>query len=297
MLFNHDDGALSTVRVAVAKIDGDACHRTEDFLAIEEPLEIRLVYHDAGTRRRQTVSVTMRTPGHDFELASGFLFAEGLIRRRSDIVDVKHCGPAVGEQQLHNVVRVELASELQVDIARLERHSYTSSSCGVCGKTSIAALATASPPPLPVEGAAVDARMLHQLPSALREAQAVFQSTGGLHAAALFATAGQLLSLREDVGRHNALDKLIGAELLADRLPLAEPRVLLLSGRASFELIQKATLAAIPIVAAIGAPSSLAVELAKQYGLTLVGFLRNGRCNIYCGAERIRNRETASAVG
>lgn len=278
--------AASTAEVVVQAVEGEACRARGDRLAIEEPLEIRLVYSSEGKRAQKSISITMRTPGDDFELACGFLFTEGIIRRADQIARVKHCGPAVGPLGLRNVVRVELEDAVAVDLKRLERHFYTSSSCGVCGKTSIEALAIQSPEPLDAPRPWLSAAVIHCLSDRLREAQAVFEQTGGLHAAALFDPAGKLLGLCEDVGRHNALDKLIGRELLAGRVPLGQ-RVLLVSGRASFELVQKALAAGIEVMAAVGAPSSLAVELAARYGMTLAGFVRGGRYNIYSVPERI----------
>ncbi|MFN2567649.1 MAG: formate dehydrogenase accessory sulfurtransferase FdhD [Gemmatimonadaceae bacterium] len=257
-----------------------------DLLAVEEPLEIRVDADIAGERVRKTISVTMRTPGHDVELAAGFLFTEGIIRDRAEIEHIGQCGAA------GNVARVRLSSGTGVDLARLERHFYTTSSCGVCGKTSIEALETTSRYALPTGAPIIEAELVHRLPDALRAAQAIFDRTGGLHASALFDAAGRLHCLREDVGRHNALDKVIGAELLVGRLP-AHERILVVSGRASFELVQKAVMAGIPILVAVGAPSSLAVEVAVRTGMTLVGFARDGRFNIYAGKERVR----ASASG
>jgi FdhD protein len=255
--------------------------RARDIVAVEEPLEIRLDAEVAGQLVRKTISVTMRTPGHDAELAIGFLFTEGIVRDRAQVEHVGQCGVA------GNVVRVRLAAPADVDLGRLERHIYTTSSCGVCGKTSIEALQVSSRYPLPLGAPTIDAELIHRLPDALRAAQAVFDRTGGLHASALFYAEGPLWCLREDVGRHNALDKLIGAELLAGRLP-AYQRVLVVSGRASFELVQKAVMAGIPVMVAVGAPSSLAVQLAERAGMTLVGFARHGRFNVYSGSERIR---------
>jgi len=228
-----------------------------DVIAVEEPLEIRLEIQLAGGPVSRTVSVTMRTPGDDAELAAGFLFTEGIIAERAQIEFVGGCG-ATG-----NVIRVRLAPGVEVDLGRLERHFYTTSSCGVCGKTSIEALQTASRYALPAASPVLDAALIHQLPQALRAAQTVFDRTGGLHASALFDADGRLHRLREDVGRHNALDKVIGAELLGGRLP-ASDRVLVVSGRVSFELVQKAVMAGIPALVAVGAPSSLAVQLAEQ---------------------------------
>ena len=278
---------LSTIDVAIERRDAGQTSTTSDSLAVEEPLEIRLQYEKGGSAMRTTISVTMRTPGNDADLAAGFLFTEGVVRRHDDIVDLRPCGPVLANGG-RNVIRVELAAGTPVDTAHLDRHSYTSSSCGLCGKTSLDALESATPWPLPMDGVAVDDAVLHTLPDSLRAAQALFASTGGLHASALFDPAGRLVALREDVGRHNALDKLIGSLLLAGQLPLHD-RVLLLSGRVSYELVQKALMAGIPIVAAIGAPSSLAVERARQGGLTLVGFLRERRFNVYSHPSRIRS--------
>jgi len=281
----------SIVRALIETIDSQGRRSADDALAVEEPLEIRLVFCDGASIKQKSISITMRTPGHDFELAVGFLFTEGILRSPDDVANVRHCGPPAGDLKLRNVVRVELRPHVPVDLGRLERHFYTSSSCGVCGKTSIAALEVASTQCLTLDGPIIAAEAVHALPDALRRAQDVFEHTGGLHASALFDTEGGLLGLREDVGRHNALDKLIGAELFAGRLPLSQ-RILLVSGRASFELVQKSLLAGIPIMAAVGAPSSLAVELAKRYGMTLLGFVRNRRFNIYCGAQRIADHAT-----
>jgi FdhD protein len=249
-----------------------------DLLAVEEPLEIRVEWSDGAKRRVATVAVTMRTPGDDVELAAGFLFTEGIVRAREQIVSVQSCRASS--------VRVVVAPEVTIDLARLERHSFTSSSCGMCGKTSASALRTMSSYALRAGEPMVGDALLRTLPERLRRAQPAFDATGGLHASALFDLSGELITLREDVGRHNALDKVIGTELLAGRLP-ADERILIVSGRVSFELVQKALMAGIPIVAAIGAPSSLAVELARDAGLTLLGFLRADRFNVYSGGERL----------
>jgi FdhD protein len=261
--------------------DGGMSGQALDALAVEEPLEIRLEAEVGGGTVRKTISVTMRTPGDDIELAAGFLFAEGIVSDRAQLEHVGRCGIA------GNVVRVRLAAGAAVDLARLERHFYTTSSCGVCGKTSIEALRTTSRYPLPPGRPVVDADLIHALPESLRAAQSLFERTGGLHASALFDVEGRVRCLREDVGRHNALDKVIGAELLAGRLP-AYDRLLVVSGRVSFELVQKAVMAGIPVLVAVGAPSSLAVELALSAEMTLVGFARDGRFNVYAGAQRVR---------
>jgi FdhD protein len=244
-------------------------------LAAEEPLEIRLGCVMDRRRSVRGVSMTMRTPGHDDELAVGFLFTEGIVTSREQVMSFRACGAG-------NVVRVDLQPEVAVDLTRLERHFYTTSSCGVCGKSSLEAVRICSPH-LPSEGRPiVEAAVIHRLPETLRAEQAVFDRTGSLHAAALFDTHGNFLCLREDVGRYNALDKLIGARFLSGRTPLSES-VLLVSGRASFELVQKAAVAGIPILAAVGAPSSLAVDLARECCLTVLGFVRADRFNIYTG--------------
>ncbi|MCZ2342982.1 MAG: formate dehydrogenase accessory sulfurtransferase FdhD [Bacteroidales bacterium] len=270
--------ALSTTtRVGVVRVSGE--HKTDhlDDLAVEEPVEIQITYGSRAERQRRTVAITMRTPGHDAELAVGFLATETILQRATDIQAI-----TTGRSR----VTVELRPTVTVNLARLERHFYTTSSCGICGKSSLEAVETACEGPRPGQPLVAITRF-HQLNQQLRAAQPAFSATGGLHAAALFDTAGQLLSVREDVGRHNAVDKLLGAEFQADRWPLAE-RILFVSGRASFELVQKAAIAGVPIFAAVGAPSSLAVQLARNFRMTLLGFVRDGRFNIYSGAERVR---------
>ena len=257
-----------------------------DQLAAEEPLEIRVGFGPDGQRRHRTLSVTMRTPGHDEELAAGFLLTEGLIHDKTDLLGIIPCPDVQKAEEAGNVVRAELAAHVSVDFAGMERQFYTSSSCGVCGKTSIDAVRTASCPVLPADGPHVAPDAVHQLPGRLRAAQAGFEQTGGLHASALFSPAGELLLLREDVGRHNALDKVIGAALLAGWLPLHQ-QVLLVSGRVSFELVQKAAAAGIGILAAVGAPSSLAVQAAESFGMTVLGFVRNERFNVYSHGWRV----------
>ena len=266
--------------VPVQKVEGHSSTPFQDLLAVEEPLEIRL-----GDK---SISITMRTPGNDFDLAAGFLFSEGILHDAKEVREIRWSHLANGNpRQLGNSVTVELNPGVQLDLDRLERHFYTTSSCGVCGKASIEAIEMQGCPVLPRNAPAVDSSVIHALPEALRRAQPVFERTGGLHAAALFSADGQLQLLREDVGRHNAVDKLIGAEMLAGHIPLAN-HVLFVSSRASFELVQKALMAGIPILAAVGASSSLAVETAQRFNLTLLGFVRDGRFNIYSGASRIQ---------
>jgi FdhD protein len=278
----------AVVEVPVLYANGSGSTLWTDSLVVEEPLEIRVGFAGDGRRVHRGVSITMRTPGNDPELAVGFLFSEGLIAEREQVVGVQSCGGG-------NAVRVDLSPDVAIDLARLERHFYTGSSCGVCGKASLAAVRV-QPRAHPAAGRpVVAAETIRRLPDLLREAQVVFERTGGLHASALFDPSGRLLALREDVGRHNALDKLIGAEFLAGRVPLAES-ILLVSGRLSFELVQKAAVAGIPILAAVGAPSSLAVDLAREHGLTVVGFVRADRFNVYTGAERIGQLDGAGRV-
>lgn len=262
----------------VSQWDDGNVERKDDYLAAEEPLEIRI--------GDQPLSVTMRTPGHDLELAAGFLFTEGLIQNREQLIAILNIEP-VAEDGLKrgNVVQAELVEEAKPDFARLRRHFFASSSCGICGKASIDAvrsrLLTAPNPDFRVE-----AELLTTLPNVLRASQDVFQRTGGQHAAALFDSSGGVLVIREDIGRHNAVDKVIGWALFDHRVPL-ENSVLLVSGRGGFEIVQKALVAGVPVLASVSAPSSLAVQLARELRMTLVGFLRGQRFVIYSGEERI----------
>jgi len=272
----HRDVQIDALR------DAGNVHRP-DAIAVEEPLEIRLLKEgsadNGGTGR--AVSITMRTPGSDAELALGFLYGEGLLQEPRDVIDARPCGPT------GNVIRVTVRADLPLDLDRLNRNFYTTSSCGVCGKASIEAVTASAGIRRVSSDLVVRESVLRVMPDTLRVAQAGFAETGGMHAVGLFRDDGELLALREDVGRHNAMDKLVGAQLQAGELPWSQ-RVLLLSGRASFELIQKAMMAGAPLVAAIGAPSTLAVELAESAGITLVAFLRDGGCNVYCHPARVR---------
>lgn len=259
---------------------------TNDHLAVEEPLEIQIGTGPAHKRSHASLAITMRTPGHDFELALGFLFTEGIVCRPEEVIQVRYTAGALAPEAQTNAVLVDLSPGLQVDMDRFSRHFYTTSSCGVCGKASIDLVRTAACH-FPIPGhPQLTPQTLHRLNPLLLESQAMFEKTGGLHAAALFDAAGNLALLREDVGRHNALDKLIGAALRAGMIPLKN-HLVLVSGRASFELVQKAAMAGLPVLAAVGAPSSLAVELAEEHGMTLVGFLRNNSFNLYCGQNRV----------
>ncbi|QDS95892.1 formate dehydrogenase accessory protein [Roseimaritima multifibrata] len=266
----------------VCRVEDDEWATLTDSLAIEEPLEIRIVQTIDGTKCESPISVTMRTPGDDTELALGFLLSEGLIRSASDIEGVRLCSKG-------SIVRVYLPAHCRIDTERLRRHFYTSSSCGVCGKTSIDAVTVHIQQPLEALPQAISPELIHSLPDKLRATQRLFDSTGGLHASGLFSTSGELICLREDVGRHNALDKLIGSQSYADDSRFSES-ILVVSGRVSFELVQKALVAGIPVLVAVGAPSSLAIDLAERHQMTLIGFVRNQRFNIYCGQDRIRRR-------
>ena len=281
----------SIVRLPVHRVspsEDAASEPIDDSLAVEEPLEIRLGHTGPSGFTTASLAVTMRTPGADFDLAAGFLFTEAIIRSRADIARIAHAGPSRGRTRTRNIVRVDLQSGVPVDLARLRRNFPVSSSCGVCGKASIEALAVRGCAALPASSPRVPAQVLAALPESLRAAQPVFHQTGGLHAAGLFSSTGALLAVREDVGRHNALDKLIGAKLLDGDLPLPDS-ILVLSGRIGFELVQKALIARIPIVAAVGAPTSLAVELAREFDITLAGFIRRAGFNLYSAPQRIMN--------
>jgi FdhD protein len=264
----------------VSEWDDGELRRKDDYLAAEEPLEIRV--------GDEPLSVTMRTPGHDIELAAGFLFTEGLIQQRSQLAALETLVPEAGSQngsKSGNVVQAHISSDAALDMEKMRRHFFAASSCGICGKASIDAI-RARGLSAPNPDFRLDAEILVRLPEKLRSAQDVFERTGGLHAAALFDARGELLILREDIGRHNAVDKVIGWALLENRVPIAD-FVLLVSGRGGFEIVQKAIGAGLPVVASVSAPSSLAVQLARELRLTLIGFLRGRRFVIYSGEERI----------
>ena len=262
----------SAAAVQVSKVCGDRHGTAEDAVAVEEPLEIRLGYSTPSGRDSRSISITMRTPGDDEALAAGFLFTESIIRRKQDIALIAPCGQAQADSGLHNVIRVELEDAVSVDLERLQRHFYTSSSCGVCGKASLQALAATGLTPL-TSMTAFACSTLTSVPEKLRLAQSTFDRTG-------------VQLTMEDVGRHNAVDQVVGSLLLDDRLPAADLGMIV-SGRASFELAQKTLVAGMPLLAAVSAPSSLAVSLAREFNMTLVGFLRGDTFNIYAGQERI----------
>ncbi|MDP4215390.1 MAG: formate dehydrogenase accessory sulfurtransferase FdhD [Bacteroidota bacterium] len=277
----------SCVQLPIVRITGGTAVSVSDLLAIEEPLEIRIGYGPAPARTIQNLAVTMRTPGDDESLALGFLFTEGIIPNADSVDRIEHVFTSCYEDR-QNAIQVTLKEGLMPDLGKADRNFYASSSCGVCGKASIAAIRTVSRASKPNRDAdPIDPRLILELPGRLAGVQRIFADTGGLHAAALFDEKAELLLVKEDVGRHNALDKLIGSALRS--LPASFTRsILLLSGRASFELVQKAAMAGIPIIAAVGAPSSLAASLAEEFGITLIGFLRPSRFNIYSVTDRIQ---------
>ena len=274
--------------VKVLKISNHhAVQELDDLVATEEPLEIRLGYGALNNRQQKSVSVTMRTPTHDFDLALGFLFSEGIIQFYEQVSSVKYCVDA-GKQATDNIVRVELKSEVAIDNKLFQRNFYMTSSCGVCGKASIEAIEamTCGMDYVQVTDKwQITPSLIYQLSREMTAAQSAFTYTGGLHAAALFDRFGKIVLVREDIGRHNALDKVIG-NALTQNLALNN-KIILMSSRASFELIQKVIMANIPIIATIGAPSSLAVETAKRFGVTLLGFVKEDRFNVYSGTERV----------
>ena len=285
------NSSVSVVRISKINYPGTVNtpvtnQEADDLLAVEEPLEIRIGFGPANERQQKNISVTMCTPGNEFDLAIGFLFTEGIIRKKQDILSTRFFSSPGTPENHDNIVIVELQSGIGFDPKKIERHFYTSSSCGVCGKSSIDAVKNVFESGPVGDDIKIDASVIINLPCLLRKRQEVFEFTGGLHASALYDLKGNLLLTREDVGRHNALDKLVGAALSTGELPLNR-HILLLSGRASFELIQKAAMAGIKIVCAVGAPSSLAVEMAKDFEMTLAGFLRDNRFNIYSGEQRV----------
>ena len=271
-------------RVQISRLADGRLVERRDVVTVEEPLEIRVEFTRNGVRETCAVSVTMRTPGNDFELAAGFLYGEGLLRGRDDLAEISYCQS--DEPQAYNIVLVKLRPGVFFDPDALSRNFYMSSSCGVCGKASLEAVEVRGCEPLPDEGLSLDPAILSGLPEKLRAQQGLFDRTGGIHAAGRFDEAGELVSVREDVGRHNAVDKVVGQAFLDGELPMGRV-VLAVSGRTSFEIMQKALAAGIPVVVAVGAPSSLAVDLAKRFNMSLLGFTRSDGFNVYAGAERI----------
>ncbi len=274
--------------ITIHKVTGDAAIEQPDLLAVEEPLEIRVGFgaHSPETgleREQRTIVVTMRTPGHDEELALGYLFSEGIIHHPEDIISARHCVPDA--EKKGNVLRVELRPGVNVDWQHLERTNYASASCGVCGKASIDEVRANCSLVLPTD-LRIEPTVIHSLSEKLRSVQRTFAYTGGLHAAGLFDRDGKLQYVREDIGRHNALDKIIGAAFWTGQMPLHNYGVFL-SGRIGFELVQKVWMAGVPVLAAVGAPSSLAVSLAQEAGMTLIGFVRSNQFNIYTHPDRI----------
>ena len=274
-----------TASVDVMRVSGPHREAAKDVVAGEEPMEIRLRIPQGDGTFTRSLSVTMRTPGSDFELAAGFLFTEGIISGRPDIEKIEYT-PEGKEDQAYNIVTVSLRSGVELDPKKLLRHFYVTSSCGVCGKTSLDAVRVLVPRKLPLETPRISPTVVGLLPGTLRGSQSLFSRTGGLHAAALFTPDGDLVSIQEDVGRHNAVDKLVGEQLLRGSSPLGG-YVMQVSGRGGFEIVQKALVAGIPIVSCVGAPSSLAVDLAREFDMTLLGFVREGRFNVYSDAGRV----------
>lgn len=276
----------SSLAVDISRVSEETRQRESDVVAIEEPLEIQIYSRSAAGSAAKSISITMRTPGDDAELALGFLLTEGLIGSAAQVASVAHRGEPDPGTGLRNTIRVELQPDVDIDLSRLERHFYTTSSCGVCGKTSLEALRVAGQSSLAHCKDTFARDLIVAMPERVRSLQQVFAETGGLHAAAVFDTQGEIIVVKEDVGRHNATDKAIGALLQSGQLP-GNSFGLLVSGRASFELMQKSLVAGIPLLVAVGAPSSLAVQMAKEFDMTLIGFLRGSRFNIYTGPERI----------
>ena len=276
----------SSLAVDISKVAGGETTKRADNVAVEEPLEIQLCSRTAEGSAAKSISITMRTPGDDADLAVGFLYTEGIIRSGADVASIEQIGDVSADTGERNTVRVELEPQVDIDFDRLQRHFYTTSSCGVCGKATLDALRVAGQAPLTEDQSRFTRTLIGTLPDRLMSQQRVFTQTGGLHAALVFDTDGTVVVVREDVGRHNAVDKVVGALAFEGRLP-ASGLGLLVSGRASFELMQKALVAKMPLLAAVGAPSSLAVRTAQEFDMTLIGFLRDDRFNIYAGEQRI----------
>jgi FdhD protein len=278
-----------TTKTTVWKVRGDVSQKATDVLAAEEPMEIRVESGPKDHRETTSLSVTMRTPGHDFELAAGFLFTEGIVARARDLARIEYCTDA-GIEQEYNIVSAILHPQVDFRSDRLTRHFYMTSSCGVCGKTALEAIRIAVRHPIPTDKPTLDPATIATIPDRLREGQELFSETGGLHGAGLFDAKGNRTGIREDVGRHNAVDKVIGEAFMDGRVPLSDS-ILAVSGRGSFEILQKAAVAGIPCVVAVGAPSSMAVNIAEEFGMTLVGFARGEKFNVYAGIGRFGSGE------
>lgn len=285
-LGNTDRLAADEERHVLRSVGDGVLHPVVDHIIAEDPLEIRIAYGPAGQRKQLSLAVMMRTPGHDLDLVRGFLYSEGIIAKKQDLLQMRYIGSNAEEGMEEYVVLADLHPNVSVDIQSLGRNTITSSSCGVCGKAALDSIEVHCPFVLHAGKPEIPAAVLHQLPGLLRDAQHLFSRTGGVHAAGLFDVAGKLMYVREDVGRHNAVDKLIGAAMEGMVFPL-QTTICMVSGRVGFELVQKAVVAGIPILAAVGAPTSLAVALAETHGITLVGFLRPQTFNVYSGPQRI----------
>lgn len=276
----------STHKIRIQRFQDGKTESLHDVVTVEEPLEIRLVYQDDHRLIEKSISVTMRTPANDFELVVGFCYSEGILQKPEQIKSIGYCCTSGKDRQKSNIVRIQLQSGIFFDPQLLNRNFYTTSSCGVCGKSSLEALKIRGCPVIAKNSMIISEKTIYALSEKLIKTQSLFEQTGGLHAAALFDVKGRLISLKEDVGRHNAVDKLIGQQFLRNQLPLAQ-YLMMVSGRASFEIMQKALMAGIPIVVAVGAPSTLAIQLANDFGMTLVGFARKERFNVYSNPYRI----------
>jgi FdhD protein len=289
------NSSKSEKQLTIERVTRDGRQHEPDVVAAEEPLEIRVVFGPRERRRSKSLSITMRTPGHDEELAAGFLLSENILSDPQQIDSFEHVGPAPEGGAHGNTLMVELAVGVELEIEKLQRHFYTTSSCGICGKASLDAVRNQGMTELD-DSFSLDSGMLFGLPDAIRAQQDVFERTGGLHGAGLFAADGNLVAIREDVGRHNAVDKLVGSQMIACSNSISKARfalsahVMVVSGRASFELVQKALMARIPMMVAVGAPSSLAVELAREFNMTLLGFASQKRFNIYSGGQRVESQ-------
>jgi FdhD protein len=282
MLIDNESARTLSVR----RVTRDGARAGDDTVVVEEPMEIRIVCGSGANRSAKSLSVTMRTPGHDFELAAGFLFTERILSSAAQIEEITFCGPPAPSRSTSNIVRVEVDPSVDFDLERLRRNFFASSSCGICGKASLDAVEVPDLPPLDAAHPRIRSAMIHDLPKLLRSSQPVFERTGGLHAAGLVDPDGKLYDVREDVGRHNAVDKLLGRSFLDGKTPLSD-RLMVISGRASFEILQKALAAGVPMIVAIGPPSSLAVDLAERFGMTLIGFASPERFNVYSGSQRM----------